>query len=129
MLTRGVSVYVPGLLEVNTYGSASDSDMGPYDSWVPWGIDQEPIQAMNQPVELGFYTLRGGIDWRNVRCSPRAVGCADVHKDLKSGDATFSSLGSVRPQCDPEGKNLAARWLNNSQTTVNRPVGVKASTS
>ena len=56
-----------------------------------WHWRHEPQPISEQPVGLGFHTVRGGIDPEDHRFRPRIAGVVDICKDLWSGDGPISS--------------------------------------
>ena len=45
----------------------------------------EPQQISNQPVGLGFHTLRGGVHLGDLRSSPVCWSCSDMEGFLLRG--------------------------------------------
>ena len=63
----------------------------------------EPQLISNQPMWLGFHTVRDGIDPRGPRFVPRLLELVvEIWKDFWSGDKTLSSPGAARPRRWPE---------------------------
>ena len=70
--TRGITVFVPSILELYIYEMISDPEVGPCPPRV--------ALALRIPG-WGFHTVRGGIDPGDHRFRPRFAGAADVRKD------------------------------------------------
>ena len=113
---RGMSTFVPGLLELSIYESISGSEMGdgalsPGEAGpqrCPEGELSPRAGSMKSPSQTSiislwgwdFHTLRRGIDPRDVRFRLRALGVVyDVWKDLRSGDGILSSPCSAGRRC------------------------------
>ena len=70
---RGITFFVPGLLELSLYGRISDPGMGRY--------PHRMVLALRTPG-WGFHTVGGGIDQGDHCFCPRFVKVVDLWKDF-----------------------------------------------
>ena len=98
------------------YGGIPDAGMEHYPPRVCRNLDVGPrgkaprtpalrSQANRGPAdgELGFRTVRGGIDSGHQLFRLRVVGVVDIWNDLRSGDGTLSSQGARDIDIGPRG--------------------------
>ena len=61
-----------------------------------------PSQSAKHPEELGFHTVRGGVDPGDDCIPPRGVRVVQVWEDFSSGDGNLSSPGCTGSIYDPQ---------------------------
>ena len=124
MSTRGITVCIPGLLEMSTFGSISDPWMGPYPPRLWRNLKRCPegqllaragsmslSQSATSLWGWSFHIVWGGIDPEDRSFRVRVVGVEDIWKALRSGDGTLSSPG-------------CAGFIYEHQPISDRPVGL-----
>lgn len=89
--TRGNSIFVPGLLDLQTYGGVSDPGMGHYRPRVAMALFSRPHQSAIARWGWSFHTVREGINLGDHCFLLRVDRVVDVRKDFRSGDASLSS--------------------------------------
>ena len=73
LLTRGRELILPACGETSALAQGATLAA----RWF-----QEPQPISNHPAGLGFHTLRGGIDPRDLRYRPRIVGVVEIRRDF-----------------------------------------------
>ena len=71
--TRGTTVFVPDLMELQIYGRIYEPGMGPY---------PPRVAPAKRTPGWGFHTVRIGIDPDDHRFRPRFVEAANLCKDF-----------------------------------------------
>ena len=71
--TRGTTVFVPDLMELQIYGRIYEPGMGPY---------PPRVAPAKRTPGWGFHTVRIGIDTDDHRFRPRFVEAANLCKDF-----------------------------------------------
>lgn len=79
VMIRGWEFIIHGCEGASTLSRGATNDAG-------WR--NKPCQSEFSPQGWGFHTLRGGIDFEDVRFYPRVVGIVHVWKDLGSRGGT-----------------------------------------
>ena len=80
--TRGICVFVPGLLELCRYGRISDLGMGTYAPRGVLALCTIPSQSAIGQWDWGFHTVRDGFDPGVQRFRHQDVGAAKLLKDF-----------------------------------------------